>query len=258
MESSKPKFRASSVQQEDTHERGVSARKTREPAPRTFRSSAPSPDRSLSMSCTPPAGIIPPTNTPVDATKYEYTAAPARNTSSSSSSQALLGEKEGDEDEDGSWDSDVEDDSREAKTRYDPKKDTTFHTLYRQSKSSVTKINTSTVSVSIPNSYHAADSIIPSFLLSNQGTGTGDGKGNEAGDEDERRGAWNPPHAPKAMQSHQITWINDKKVGERINGVQVPIESDEEESGRGKAKGKAIKKGLSGKLRIGKNGGRKR
>ena len=167
----------------------------------------------------------------------------------------MNGEEEDDDDQDS------DDDSEQGNTRHNPENDITFHTLYRQSKTSVT--NTSKVSISKSKPYHPADPIIPDFLLSNPGTGTGDGRGNGGGDgdEDERRGVWNPPHAPRAMQSHQITWINDKKVGERINGVQVPIESDEEdERGRGKVKGmgSGIKKGLGGRLKIGKKGGRKR
>ncbi|PVH77998.1 hypothetical protein DL98DRAFT_636374 [Cadophora sp. DSE1049] len=226
---------------EPESERARRARHIKTPAPRYFRSSAPSPDRSLSMSCTPPAGVIPPANTPVDTLNNTSASSFTQATSSSSSSRAFLGRTS---DSGGSDDGDeavaVAEDEGEA--GYNPENDLTLQDIYRQSMTSVT--NTDSVFSPYLHTF-------PPEARQDQKIGV---KEEKHEDENEKKGVWNPPHAPKAMQSHQITWINDRKVGERINGVQVPVDEDDEDGGKG---GKRSKKGLSGKLKIGKKGGKK-
>ncbi|KAG4438443.1 hypothetical protein IFR05_006096, partial [Cadophora sp. M221] len=202
-------------------------------APRTFRSSAPSPGRSLSMSCTSPAeedrrGIVPPANTPVKFERGgegdESTSSEERSVSSSSTvggkSDGGLGDDGGgEEDDDGGEEDDDggEEDDEESEDGdeegYNPALDPTLQEMYRQSTSSVTK------TVSVTNTPVSAPTPALNPTACNRTV---------RNEEDEEGKTWNPPLAPKAMKSHMITWINDKKVGERINGVQVPVDDEEE------------------------------
>ncbi|CZT51528.1 uncharacterized protein RSE6_12684 [Rhynchosporium secalis] len=88
---------------------------------------------------------------------------------------------------------------------------------------------------------------VPTMRGSNAGTGgrSGTGGGSE----------WNPPLAPNELKSHTITWVNDKKIGERINGVQVPWEEMDEYGFEGLPKGEEGKKeGKKPKKGKGKDG----
>ncbi|KAK0109440.1 hypothetical protein ONS95_002134 [Cadophora gregata] len=280
--------------------------RTRVPAPRTFRSSAPSPDRSLSMSYTPPAGAIPPTNTPTSAEKKASASAPNITRTAAFSCSSHRGLLEGissfddsEDDEEEESDSDKESrnsDGDEYELRagdaggYDPENDPRFKDIYCQSRSSVTNTVTVTNTYLVPaptrvpppaptEAKNPTRQSRPSQSAKDKDGGKKqpvlekigrkgdeedeqeDGRRDE--DEDKKRRTWNPPHAPKAMQSHQITWINDKKVGERINGVQVSIDEDEDEDedevgGRGRNKKGGKGKGLSGKLGMGRKGGQRR
>ncbi|KAL2068558.1 hypothetical protein VTL71DRAFT_14895 [Oculimacula yallundae] len=191
---------------------------------RLFRSAAPSPDREV----TPPtgtgtgtgkqssrsgSGIVAPRNTPVKksqssgrGTGGSLTGSPTRmghsGTAGVMQSQAEEGEYSANEFGD------------EEAYACDPSSDPELQKMYRYSVSSITN------TVSVVNS--SAVEHVGVFGTFAPGAGGGRGQGGSRGEAGEMN--WNPPLAQGEMQSHLITWINGKKVGERINGVQVPTE----------------------------------
>ncbi|KAH7408933.1 hypothetical protein BKA64DRAFT_639252 [Cadophora sp. MPI-SDFR-AT-0126] len=256
MEPCKPQPKTEPAHEQEGRSR---ARNIKTPAPRTFRSSAPSPDRSLSMSCTPPTGVVPPASTPLNTMNATLVSSSIHASSSCCSTHETFTATSTSEDSD--------EDPRD-RNAYNPENDHRFRDIYRQSMNSTTK----TVSISNPYFHQskpaptpfptASDPHTHNLSLENQNLDHETETAKYAVDkgqniaEEQQKGVWNPPHAPKAMQSHQITWINDRKVGERINGVQVPID-EYEGQGRGGGNGKGGRKGLSGKLRMGRKGGKK-
>lgn len=187
-----------------------------------------------------------PANTPVKIERGggdgDSNSSSGRTVSSSSTLAAQSVSGSGDEDEDEYEDGEDEEEREdEDDGQYNPSLDPELQVMYRQSISSVTK------TVSVTNA--PAPVPVPTPAC-NQTAPTKDEK------------TWNPPLAPKAMKSHMITWINDKKVGERINGVQVPVEDEEggeegKKGGMGKMDGKVWSGILRGRKKCEEKGGRK-